>query len=67
MAHQGLPLRGDGDDSVSNFYQLSKLWGEDNPDILTFLEKKQLKHTSHEIQNEILSIMAQTILRGIVK
>ena len=67
MAHQGLPLRGDGDDSASNFYQLSKLWGEDNPDILTFLEKKQLKYTSHEIQNEILSIMAQTILRGIVK
>jgi len=46
---------------------LLKLRGEDNPDILTFLEKKQLKYISHAIQNEILSIMAQTILRGIVK
>ena len=67
LARQGLPLRGDGDDSTSNFYQLMKLRGEDIPEIFPFLEKKQLKYTSHDIQNEILSIMAQTILRGIVK
>ena len=30
FARQGLPLRGDGDDSASN-YQLLKLRGEDNP------------------------------------
>ena len=67
LARQGLPLRGDGDDSTSNFYQLMRLRGEDHPEIFTFLEKKQLKYTSHEIQNEMLSIMAQRILRGIVK
>ena len=67
LARQGLPLRGDGDDSTSNFYQLMKLRGEDIPEIFPFLEKKQLKYTSHDIQNEILSIMAQTILHGIVK
>ena len=69
LAHQGLPLRGarNGDDSTSNFYQLMKLQGEDIPEIFPFLEKKQLKYTSHDIQNEILSIMAQTILCGIVK
>ena len=44
-----------------------KLQSEDIPEIFPFLEKKQLKYTSHDIQNEILSIMAQTILRGIVK
>ncbi len=33
----------------------------------TFLTKKQLKFTSHEIQNELLSIMAQHILRQIAR
>ena len=30
------------------------------------MEKKQLKYTSHEIQNELLSIMAQQVLRKII-
>ena len=64
---QGLSLRGDGDELQSNFYQLMLLQGEQCPEILSFLEKKQLKYTSHEIQNEILSIMAQAILRRLVR
>ena len=43
------------------------LQGEQCPEILSFLEKKQLKYTSHEIQNGILSIMAQAILRRLVR
>ena len=37
------------------------------PRNFVLLEKKQLKYTSHEIQNEILSIMAQAILRRLVR
>ena len=66
LARQGLSLRGDGDELQSNFYQLMLLLGQQCPEILSFSEKKQLKYTSHEIQNEILSIMAQAILRRLV-
>ena len=30
------------------------------------LEKKRMKYTCHEIQNEILSIMAKAVLRKVV-
>ncbi len=72
FARQGLALRGQyvsGDDSTkggendSNFIQL--LRGKDDPSILKWMEKVQDKFTSHEIQNEILSIMALYILREI--
>ena len=43
------------------------LLGEDFEGIGEFLEKRQLKYTSHEIQNEILSLMSQSILRDTVK
>ena len=59
-------LRGD-DEIESNFIQLMLLRGEDCGGIGEFLEKRQLKYTSHEVQNEILSIMSQSILRDIVK
>lgn len=63
LARQGLPLRGDADETNSNFIQLLKLRSIDNPTILSYLEKKKDKLTSPEIQNEILQIMANTILR----
>ena len=34
LAHQGLPLRGDGTEADSNFIQLFHLRGEDNPNYL---------------------------------
>ena len=67
LARQGLPLRGDGDDTDSNLHQLLVLRGEDYPSIHQFLRRQQLKYTSHEVQNELLSIMAQQILRRIAK
>ena len=68
LARQGLPLRGDGPlEQDSNFYQILKLRGEDCPLIKTFLEKKQLKYTSHEVQNELLAIMSTQILHDIAK
>ena len=62
LARQGLPLRGDGDDTDSNLHQLLALREEDYPAIHQFLERQQLKYTSHEVQNELLSIMALQIL-----
>ena len=67
LARQGLSLRGDSDELQSNFYQLMLLLGEQCPGVPSFLEKKQLKYTSHEIQNEILSIIAQAILHRLVR
>ena len=68
LAHQGLPLRGDGPFELdSNFHQLLVLCGEDYLPIKTFLQKKQLKYASHEVQNELLAIMSTQILCDIAK
>ena len=42
LARQGLLLRGDGDESNSNFKQLLKLLSKDFPHLSAFLAKKQL-------------------------
>ncbi len=55
-------MRGDGDDTDSNLHQLLVLRGEDYPAINHFLERQQLKYTAHEVQNELLSIMALQVL-----
>ena len=65
LARQGLALRGDGDEQDSNLIQLLMLRGEDYKPIWTYLGKQQLKYTSHEVQNELLSIMALQVLRSI--
>ena len=67
LARQGLPLRGEGNDTDSNLHQLLVLRGEDHPSIHEFLGRQQLKYTSHDVQNELLSIMAQQILRRIAE
>ena len=65
LARQGLALRGQKDDTNSNFSQLLLLRGIDCPALLTWLNKKSNKYTSGEIQNEFLEIMALHILRQI--
>ena len=65
LARQGLPLRGDGDERDSNFYQLLLLRGEDDSTIQPMLERPQLKYTSPEMQNEFVSIMANIVLHTI--
>ena len=65
LARQGLSLRGD-DDSNSNFIQLLKLRCLDDPLLSTWLESKGGRYYSHQIQNEILSIMANNVLRELV-
>lgn len=40
LARQALPLRGDGDEKDSNFYQLLVLRGENKPEIKAMMDKK---------------------------
>jgi hypothetical protein len=63
LARQALALRGDGDETDSNFLQLLRFLGDDAL-VLDWLKRKQNKYTSHEIQNELLKIMAR-VLRNV--
>lgn len=65
LARQGLSLRGSGDESDSNLLQLLLLRADDFPAISKYLERKQLKYVSHDVQNEFLSIMAMKVLHEI--
>ena len=65
LARQGLPLRGHGDESDSNFMQLLLLRGEDDPRVVNWIQKKTDKYTSPEMQNEMLKVMALHISRDI--
>ena len=65
LARQGIALRGDGDEKESNFIQLLKLRGNDDPKIEVWLQRKTDKYISHDIQNELLKVMALSILREI--
>ena len=60
LGRQGLALREDENDENSNFIQILKLRGLSQA---PKLEKKTEKYTSHDIQNEILLLMAHGILR----
>ena len=62
LAHQGLPLRGDGSEDNSNYIQLLNLRAIDDPRITEWLHKRSDKYTSPAIQNEILKIMALKIV-----
>ena len=60
LARQGQAMQGDTDDE-SNFIQLLKLRGKDQPLLLKWLERKEDRYTSHDIQNEIIAIMANHV------
>ena len=64
LARQGLALRGHSSDE-GNFIQLLKLLSETEPALQSWLAKEREKYTSGEIQNEILRLMAHSILRKI--
>ena len=65
LARQGLPFRGHGDESESNFTQLLRLRGEDDPRIEQWIKKRTDKYASSDIQNEILTVMAKMVLRDL--
>ena len=67
LARQDLSLRGDEDKRNSNFLALLTLREEDDPTIGEWVRAKRggCNYTSHQIQNEILKIMATEVLRDI--
>ena len=64
LARQGLAIRGHTDEE-SNFIQLIKLRGEDDSDISKMLEGAN-HYLSHEVLNEMLSIMYRHLMRKII-
>ena len=60
-----MPLRGGGDESDGNFLQLLKFQGQDDDVMREWLQRKCNKYSSHEIQNDLLKIMALRVLRSI--
>ncbi|XP_065195791.1 zinc finger MYM-type protein 1-like [Sycon ciliatum] len=68
LARQGLPMRGDGpQEEDGNFSQLLKLTSSSDPAFAEWLQRKSSKYTGHDMQNEILQVMAHRILRGIIE
>ena len=68
LARQGLPLRGDGCGEIDgNFTQLLKLRASDESSVHLneWLKRKSDKYTSHDMQNEMLGVMALKLLRKI--
>lgn len=63
LARQGLALRGHGSGDSSNLTQLLRLRGEDSALVMQWLEKSGRKHTAPENQNEMLELMAHSVLR----
>ena len=55
-----------GTDDESNFVQLLKLRAKDDSALLEWIQKADDKCTSHDIQNEIITIMAHQVQRDLV-
>ena len=64
LCRQGIAMHGDTGDE-SNFSQLLKLRANDFPFLSGWLQRKNDKYTSHDIQNELVSIMADIVTRQI--
>ena len=65
LARQGQAMQGDTD-GESNFIQLLKLRGKDQPLLLKWLGRKEDRYTSHDIQNEIIAIIANHVIPDLV-
>lgn len=66
LARQAVPLRGDGKgEPNSNFNQLYHLRAEDNPFLKEWLKRKGDNYLGHDMQNEMMKVMALKVLREI--
>lgn len=65
LGRQGIAFQGDTE--ASNFLQLMKLRAMDDPILGEWIAKGGDTYLSHDIQNEILQIMSNTILRDLAK
>ena len=66
LGRQGIAFQGDTDEA-SNFFQLLKLRAMDDPILSEWITKGQDTYLNHDIQNEILQIMSNDILRDLAK
>lgn len=66
LAKQGVAIRGHTDESA-NFNQLLKLRSEDSTELKNWLGRTTYKWISHDITNEILSILSREVIRNIIK
>ena len=64
LGRQGIAFRGH-DDLESNFIQLFKLLGKDDPKLNAWFQQKGDRYLSPTIQNEMLQLMSVTIQREI--
>ncbi|XP_060861856.1 zinc finger MYM-type protein 1-like [Metopolophium dirhodum] len=65
LAKQGVAIRGHTDESA-NFNQLLKLRSEDSTELKNWLGRTTYKWISHDITNEILSILSREVIRNII-
>ncbi|XP_031329535.1 zinc finger MYM-type protein 1-like [Photinus pyralis] len=63
---QGLAIRGHVDEN-SNYRALLALVAEDNTDLASWLQRSKYKWISHDVTNELGSIMAHEVLKHLVK
>ena len=62
LRRQGIPLQ--GHDNNDNFTQLLYLLGSNDKNIMDYLNRKVgHKHNHHNVQNELMNIMANQVLR----
>ena len=66
LTRQGLAVRGDEDDE-SNFIQLLRLQSKKFPEPTDWLSKKTERYTSHDVQNEIINLMSNQIMRNLLE
>jgi len=66
LRRQGLALRGDGAEVDSNFCQLLYMKARENPAFADWLKRKTDVYVAPEIQNEVIRVMAHTVLRDII-
>ena len=67
LVRQGIPLRGHGSDEDSNVLQLLMMKSKEFPQLKVWLEKKQGKFVTHDVQNKIVTIMSNSVLQSLLK
>lgn len=65
LCRQGLPIRGHSDFD-SNYIQLLHLRKTETPELAEWMNRSSYKWTSHDIQNEMIHMMANAVLRKLL-
>lgn len=66
LARQGVPIRGSHNDENSNFMTIVKTRAEDVGELKSWLQRDGHRWLHHDSENEILDLMATTVLTTII-